>query len=127
MKNRTIILTLIVFSILVSACKYDFILPEEVPVVVPGADPISFSQKIVPIFTEKCVACHKIGGTAPDLSSANAYNSINTAKYINKTTPASSLIYSEASPATNVHSHKKYSASEAALVLIWITEGAKNN
>jgi len=41
--------------------------------------------------------------------------------------PETSQIYTEAAPATAVHTWKKYTSGEAALLLAWIKEGAKNN
>ena len=125
MKNRTIFPILILFA-LFSSCKYDSILPEVVPPPVTG---VSFATAVAPIFStgDKCISCHKAGATDPDLTSANAFAQINTANYINKTTPAESKIYAYPAPGTTTHTRKKYTAGEAAIILQWITEGAKNN
>lgn len=129
MKKIKIVFTVAVLMLAFGACKYDFIIPEEAPPVDPNASEVSFSQKVLPIFTtgNNCTACHKTGGTSPDLTTANAYNAINNAKYINVATPSESKIYSVTAPSTSEHSHKKYTATEAAIVLSWITQGAKNN
>ncbi len=130
MKNQGIFLILILFALFLNGCKYDFILPEEVTTVVnPGGQPISFATQIAPVFSagDKCTACHKSGGQTPDLTAANAYSQI-MSKYVVVATPETSMIYTEASPANaSVHTWKKFTASEAALVLAWIKEGAKNN
>ncbi len=64
----------------------------------------------------------------PDLSTGNAYSSLNSSRYINTSNPESSLIYTHPNPAnTSEHSQKKYTEAQAALVLTWITQGAKNN
>lgn len=128
MKRYSIFLILIVFSVFFGSCKYDFILPEEDPIIEPGGDPISFSTQIAPIFSNgnKCTSCHKTGGTAPDLSAARAYAQI-VPKYVNLGSPETSTIYTYVSPATGTHSWKKYTAAEAAIILLWITEGAENN
>ena len=125
MKNRTIFPILILFSVFISSCKYDSILPE---VVVPVTG-VSFAKDVAPIFStgDKCTSCHEAGATAPDLTTANAFAQINTANYINKTTPAESVIYAYPEPGTTTHTRKKYTAGEAAIILQWITEGAKNN
>lgn len=124
MKKYPIFLILILFSVFISSCKYDFILPE---VVVPVTD-VSFADDVAPIFSNgnKCTSCHNTGGTAPDLSAANAFAQI-TAGYINTTTPAESVIYAFPAPTTTTHNWKKYTAGEAAIILQWITEGAENN
>ena len=128
MKKNTIFLVLILFSILISSCRYDFILPEEVPVIDNGGEPISFATQIAPIFSagDKCTACHKPGATAPDLTAAAAYAQIST-KYINSASPETSGLLTTAGPATSAHNWKKFSQGEAALILAWIKEGAKNN
>jgi len=125
MKKSTIFLISLLFALFVNGCKYDFILPEIVP---PITGPVKFSTQVVPIFSagNKCTACHNTGGTAPDLTAANAFAQI-VPDLVNLGTPASSKIYSFPAPATGTHSWKKYSAGEAAIILAWITEGAKDN
>ncbi len=130
MKKIKLFFAIIACILALVACKYDFIIPAEIPSVDdPDAPAVSFSQQVLPIFTSNnnCIACHKSGGTSPDLTAANAYNSINNSKYINTTNPAESKIYSVVAPSTSGHTHKKYTASEAAIVLAWITQGARNN
>lgn len=127
MKKSNIYFLLFALGLLLNACTYDFIVKEELPPV-DTTVPVSFATKIIPIFTSNqyvCSSCHKTGGTAPDLSAANAYNSINVTKYIDKTTPASSKILTV--PGSASHSWAKYSAAESQLILTWIQQGAKNN
>jgi len=125
MKKRTIFLISILLSLFLNSCKYDFILPEVVP---PVTGTVSFSTQVAPIFSAggKCTSCHNTGGQAPDLSAANAYASI-VPGLINTASPEQSLIYSFPAPATSTHTWKKYTAGEAAIILAWITDGAKNN
>lgn len=124
------LLFIIVFAaLLLGGCKYDFILEEEVPVIDPNdpnAEQVSFSTDILPIFQATCISCHKTGGQLPDLSAENAYTSINNKRYISTSSPESSLIYTRPNPG-NTDSHAKYTATQAALVLGWIQQGAKNN
>lgn len=128
MKTFKFLFAILAFTLLSSGCVYNFILPEEEP---PPPNPdeptISFAEDIIPIFEAKCTGCHKPGGTAPDLTTANAYESINTVKYINKETHETSLIYTYPSPDTDTHTWKEYSEAEAAYILGWITEGALDN
>ena len=125
MKALKIILSIVVMGLIFGGCTYNFIVEEEV---VDPNDPntpdVSFSAEIAPIYTSKCTSCHTTGNQNPDLTSANAYNSLNSSRYINTSDPASSLIYTKPSPTGN---HVKYSEAEAALVLTWITQGAQNN
>ncbi len=94
--------------------------------------PVSFGKDIIPVFTKSCAlsGCHNAGGQAPDLSAADAYNSLTAGNFLNKTTPANSTLYlwltgkeAEAMPfgADNNPSNIN------ALTLAWITQGAKNN
>jgi hypothetical protein len=123
MKKSPIFLILILFALFMNGCKYDFILPKEVPVI---TGPVSFATQVAPIFSsDKCTDCHN-GGQAPDLRAANAYAQIVPA-LINSATPESSLIYAFPAPATATHTWKKYTAGNAAIVLAWIKDGAKNN
>lgn len=126
MKKSNICFLLLLLGILLNACTYDFIVKEELPPVDPTVS-ILFASQIVPVFTDKCVACHKSGGTAPDLAAANAYNSLKNLNMLNTAAPETSLIYTYPAPTTSIHSWKKYSAAEAQLILTWIQQGAKNN
>ena len=124
MKKRTIFLILILFSLLITGCKYDFILP--VPVV-PVTGNVSFATQVLPIFTtENCISCHKSGGQSPDYTAASAYASI-VPKLVNLATPNQSIIYNFPGPTTSTHSWKKLTAGEDEIILQWITQGAKNN
>ena len=125
MRTLKTLLSLIVLAIIMSGCAYNWIVEEDV--IDPGdpdAPDVSFSAEIAPIFDSKCTSCHYTGNQNPDLTPENAYNSINSSRYINTSDPASSLIYTKPSPDGN---HIQYSEAEAALVLTWITQGAQNN
>ena len=124
MKKSTIFLLSLLFALFLNGCKYDFILPEEAPVI---TTPPTFALEVAPIFSNanKCTSCHN-GGQAPDLRAASAYAQI-VPGLISTGTPESSVIYSYPAPATGTHAWKKYSAGEAAIILAWIKDGAKNN
>lgn len=128
MKTFKILSTIFVVAFLFSGCLYNFIVPE--PEIDPG-DPnlpeVSFETDILPVFNNNnnCTSCHDTGGQRPDLTTANAYTSLNNTRYLNLTTPEESRIYTKPHPGSN-HA-EKYSASEAALVLAWITQGAQDN
>lgn len=123
MKTLKTLFAVAVVALLFSQCTYDFIAPVEEP------DPtveVSFAAEIAPIFSDNnCTACHGTGARAPELTAANAYSSIVPA-YVNLDTPEESEIYTQPNPA-NTGSHPKYSEAQAALVLTWIQQGAKNN
>jgi len=125
MKNFKLLLGL-VLVLAVGACEYDFVAPEEIPDI-PVEEDLSFATDVLPILTENCASCHNSGGRAPDLSAANAYQSINTAKYINRDNPESSLIYSYVRSGASTHTHKQYTAAQGQYILVWIQQGAQNN
>lgn len=117
MKKNTIFLILILFSVFLGSCKYDFILPE---VVVPVND-VSFAESVAPIFAQKCISCHNT--QSPVLTSDVAFAQI-VPGYVNTTSPETSKIYTV--PTSGTH-FATITATQAALILQWITEGAKNN
>jgi len=121
MKKQSIFLILILFGLFLNSCKYDFILPVETPPIDNGGEPISFATQIVPIFTEKCNSCHN--SQVPMLTASVAYSQV-VPTYVNTTTPSSSKLYINAQSGSH---YAKVSATQAALILQWITEGAKNN
>ncbi|HMM11679.1 MAG TPA: hypothetical protein PKE03_06255 [Bacteroidales bacterium] len=118
-------LTLIVAA-LISSCQYEFIEPERI-IIDPTVE-IKFAQEIAPIFSNNnaCTACHRTGATPPDLTAERAYNAIVPA-YVNTANPEQSSIYWFAHPNSTTHNWKKLTLSEAALILEWIKQGAKNN
>lgn len=98
-----------------------------------GADitrPVSFTGDIMTIFNNSCNSsgCHNTGGKAPDLTTANAYNSLMNGGYINTEQPESSELFlkmtgKRGSPMPLSGINKDYNA----LVLAWIKQGALNN
>ncbi len=127
MNKTKLYFLLAVIGLLLNACTYDFIVKEELAPVDPTVD-ILFATQIAPIFASNCIACHKTGGQAPDLTSAtSAYANIKSMNLVNTAAPETSLIYNYPNPASTLHTWKKYSAAEAQLVLTWIKQGAKNN
>jgi len=94
--------------------------------------PVILSTDLIPLFTKNCSisGCHNTGGTKPDLSAGNAYNSIINGNYVNLGTPENSDIYlwltgkkALAMPAGAANNPSNINQ----LVLAWIKQGAKNN
>jgi hypothetical protein len=120
MKKHSIFLILILLSLFLNGCKYDFILPEVVTPPDNGGQPISFAKQIVPIFASKCTLCHNT--QAPIMTADVAYSQL-VPNYVNTASPASSVLYVNATSGTHGGT---VSATQAALILKWITEGANN-
>jgi hypothetical protein len=133
MKKIGIIFLTSFLALVFTGCVYDFVIPEQVYQYNPGgssgggSSDISFSKNVETIFNtgNNCTACHKSGGTNPDLTTGKAYASITS--LISTSSPETSKIYLYPAPTTSTHSHKKYTAAEATTVLNWIKQGAKNN
>jgi len=119
MKKCLLLITGLIF-IAVSSCEYKNIEPIEVEL--PDEE-VSFTQQIQPIFDDKCVSCHS--STNPVLSAGDAYNNLIQGNYVNTEDPEASNIYQkmlDEHPAGN-----SMSATERALLLKWIEEGAQDN
>jgi hypothetical protein len=91
---------------------------------------ISFNGDIMPIFNSSCnlSGCHSAGGKSPELTTANAFNSLSAGSYFNTSDPANSQLYlwmsgKKGTPMPLSGPNKDYNA----LILAWIKQGAKNN
>lgn len=91
---------------------------------------VSFTSDIIPIFNSSCniSGCHSAGSKAPDLTVANAYNSLTNGGYINTGDPQVSELYlwmtgkkGTTMPVGGIN--KDFNA----LVIAWIKQGAQNN
>jgi len=112
---------MITVMFLVASCTSELIKPE--PVTKPGNN-VSYSADVQPIFTSNCLGCHGLGGTSPDLTAANSFNSLNSLGLINTSNPSNSTLYVEMSSGPM---SSYCTPSNAATVLAWIEQGAKNN
>jgi hypothetical protein len=113
-------ITLMMFS----SCDYDYIHPE--PIVLP-TDSISFKTNIIPIFNKSCniSGCHD-GTISPNLTAANAFQSLMSNDYINKQAPATSSFYLKITTGT-MSDKGGITLTDKALILKWIEQGANNN
>lgn len=105
----------------IASCEYKYIDPIEVEI----TDPVSFSEQIEPIFQSKCVACH--ASTSPILTTGNAYNSLIDGNYINTEVPESSKLYEKVTIEGHPGGNNTLDATQIALILKWIQDGAENN
>ena len=103
-------------------------------VVNPGSSitaTMSFSNDIIPIFQKNCAlsGCHASGGHVPDLTTANAYNSLITGSYVKANDPDNSVIMlwltGKKSPVMPLGSGPNQEIN--AKIYAWIYQGAKNN
>lgn len=128
-KIRTIqLVTALMFMMVFSQCYYDDVLNEPVEPVTDKV--VSFQADIIPIFDAGCngSGCHNTGGTAPDLTPARAYNALKSGNYIDTNTPANSELYQWMAGLRNTPMPLTGpNASNNALVLGWIQQGADNN
>lgn len=119
---KLICLVMLMFSL--AACEYEWMEVEPVPPL--PAEEVSFKDQILPYFNASCnmSGCHAKGGFNPDLSAENAYNVLTTKGWVDTTKPEDSKIYKSVLSG----SMKSFStATNNAILLKWIKEGAKNN
>jgi hypothetical protein len=93
---------------------------------------MSFANDIIPIFTKSCAlsGCHSSGGRTPDLSAANAYNSLITGNFVKANNPDNSDLMlwltgkkSSIMPLGSSSPNQDINAK----IYAWIKQGAKNN
>lgn len=109
----------------VASCTYDEVLPY-----VP--DPtvqVSYAEDIIPIFDRSCngAGCHNGSGPPPDLRPAMAYDALWTQGYINTQIPEQSDLYLWMTNAKGPMPPLGTNATDNALVLQWIQQGAEEN
>ncbi|MFN8257197.1 MAG: hypothetical protein U0W24_15995 [Bacteroidales bacterium] len=118
-------LLMVLIAVFINSCQWVTI---DLPSVdIPDDQEVSFATDIQPIFNAKCTDCHSASSPPKgiDLTEGHAYNTISTKELADTVAPSSSLIYAVPSP-TGTHS-SKYSNEQAAYVLKWIEQGAKDN
>jgi len=123
-------LILIVASVvIITGCsKTTTVIIDDSPAI---TETVQFSKTIVPLLTQNCAGsgCHG-GSVAPNLSATNAYSSLQTGNFINLAAPKSSLVYlwlTGKEAATMPMGAANNPSNINALILAWITQGAKNN
>lgn len=119
--KKTLLFILGVVFVSISACEYNYIEPVEVEL---PDEPVSFAQQIDPIFQDKCVACHAT--TKPVLTEGDSYDNLINGNYIDTENPESSDLYVKVNEG-HPNANSALNATELALLLKWIEEGAENN
>ena len=127
-KLQVVILCMVVWIglMMYPSCTKDYLVPVEV--VIP--DTVSFSQYIIPIFSENCTksGCHSPGGQAPDLTPANAYSEIWLYGLVDTVDDRSSILYEVMNSTSDpMPPSGKLAGGEDQLVLKWIEQGALDN
>ncbi len=119
------IISILIISILgLYACEKYTIIPQKID---PGVQ-ISFQTDIQPLFTSKCISCHKSGKNKLILEEGLAYESLTTGDYISAdpiNSPETSLLYIQI---TTVAGHTSFlNDLQKQTILEWIRQGAKDN
>lgn len=126
-KNLILLLTIVAGVFYFSSCeKYTYIVDKRIPVIdTTGNDTtnlVKFATEIQPVFTAKCIGCHK-GTRNPDLREGNSYAALTDGGYVNQPATGSKLYKMMISG-----SHSSLSTQEDKnKILLWISQGAKNN
>jgi len=130
-KKRTgmvLILIACIITTIASCTKTDTVLIDNTQIITTT---VSFAKDIQPILTKSCAisGCHS-GSQAPNLSAATSFSTLSTGGYINTGAPKTSTVYlwltgkkAVAMPAGSANNPSNINA----LMLAWITQGAKNN
>jgi hypothetical protein len=105
---------------MLNACEYEKIQPE----VPPANTDVDLSTDIQPIFNSSCIGCHN-GNTPPDLRTGYSYNALINGNFVDVNNPSQSILYLEMNTGGGMATYTN--ASDAALVLLWIEQGAENN
>jgi len=120
---KKLINLLSVFLVLsaLAACKYATVVPD-----VPSPNvPVYFAADIQPVFNNNhCINCHKSGGTIPDLTTGNSYQSLMSNNLVIAGDAASSVLYQKVSTGTM---SSYCDATSAGKIKNWINQGALNN
>jgi hypothetical protein len=104
---------------------------EPTPVIINPVDTISYKTDISPLFVSGCAQsiCHGVGASAPDLTSANSYNSLVNGGFLNTDDPVKSELYlwliGDGGRAIMPPSGRNEKLIE--LTLGWMSQGALNN
>ena len=122
-----LIVPAVLLTIWTSGCYYDTVISDTS---VYSGEEVTFSGDILPIFTSSCSfsECHGSGDEAPDLSEANAYNSLIAGGYIDLDNPELSELYQWVKG--NRTTSMPISGTDPKVVsaiISWINQGALNN
>jgi hypothetical protein len=119
MKKLLKIVLLSSIPLVMFSCYYDEF-PEEIVEETPEI--VSFSDDIIPIFTDyNCVECHP-SLRQPDFRSGNEYSSLVPA-FVTEGDPGDSRLWEMLKD----NSHRGLTTTELNLIEKWITDGAENN
>ena len=124
----SLLLLLFSFAILMGCYKTTTLLIDNSPTITAT---VSFNTDIVPLLTANCAksGCHN-GSISPDLSAANAYNSLVNGNFVNTATPSNSLVYlwlTGKESATMPLGASNNPSNINGYILAWITQGADKN
>lgn len=127
-KNLILFISILGAVVYFSSCeKYTYLVESTLPPVdTTGNDStnlVSFSKSIQPIFTDKCISCHKAGKN-PDLREGFSYASLTEGGYVDLPAETSELYVT----ITTRNDHKSMtSKAEKDSIYVWISQGAKDN
>lgn len=124
MKKLLNIVLVISLPLVMYSCYYNEF-PEEIEVVIPPDQVVSFADDITPIFeTYNCTECHSPStlGQSPDLTPGREYNAL-VPTYVSAEDPNNSILYIKLA----VDDHENVDATSLALIKKWIVDGAENN
>ena len=120
-----IIAKLFLMMLVLSACEYKFISPDNGDPIDPEL-PISFSAEVEPIWTtQSCTGCHDGSGLF-SLKAGEAYNSLTTNNLLDLDQADNSKILTVPG-SSGLHADKDYVGNQRELIKVWIEQGAEDN
>ncbi len=120
-KHSYCCIILMLASCLLSGCYFDVIIEEEVE----ANTIISFSEDINPVFKSSCVSCHDGIISYPNLTSANAYESLLSGNFINTDNAENSTLIQKLND--NHPFDGSVTNTELQKIILWINQGALDN
>jgi len=114
-------ITIVITAFILCSCYYDVIIEEEVQ----ATTKISFSNDVIPVFKSSCVSCHDGIIAYPNLTSANAYQSLISGNYINTEDASSSTLIEKLNEDHPFEG--AITSTELQKIILWINQGALDN
>jgi len=117
---KSLAASLMFFLAFNTGCYYDQVYIAPAP---PPEGEVSYATDIQPIWdTKGCLNCHNTGATAPELTASVSYNNL-VPEHVDLANPAQSKVLT----VLDGFMRGSITASDEAVILKWIEQGAKNN
>lgn len=120
--NKAFTASLLFVLTFTTSCYYDAVVGPEAP------ETVSYSADVQPYFDNKCIQCHNGSGAPLNLDASVSYENLTTGgnpPYVDIANPSASSLYTKIASGGSMEPYS--SATETAMILKWIEDGAENN